>query len=576
MTLRARTLGIVLGVLGALTPGTMRGQGGGTRTQVRCNGQPITEILVRSQAPTFGGWFARSPVASRLFDALHVTTDPRVIEHFLLLKKGEPCNPLRRYETERVLRAQPFLADASVTAYPDGSGVRIEVVTIDEPSAVASVGLVSRSPVLTKVTLGSANVGGKGVYAVAGWREGYFYRDTYEFDYANHQMFGAPYLYEASGERRNLGYAWETSLSYPFFSDVQRYAWQVAFGSSRDYIPFRYPDRAKTSLGSSRSFADIGGVVRVGRPGRLGLLGASLSNEKVEADGVPVFVTDTGLRADSVPALLNRYPGYRATRVNLLLGFRSAQFMQVSGFDALTGRQDVRTGLQVSATLGAGLPDGAPTGERLYAALDVYAGAGSPTSFAAVQWRAEGRRADSSAYWDSFLTGGRFAWYLRPHPRHTVLTELLWGSGWRQRAPFQLSAADRRGGVRGFEHASVGGGRRLVAKAEERWRIGSFRGTADAGVALFVDAGRLWSGDVPLGTDSPWLTSVGLGLLAAVPPRSQRLWRVDLALPLRRDYGARWELRFSNDDRTRTFWREPNDLRNNRERSTPTNVFQWP
>lgn len=532
---------------------------------------------MRSQAPAFGGWFARSAFASKVLDALHVTTSPEVIEHFLLMKKGEPCSPLRRYETERVLRAQPFLADASVTAYADGlDGVRIEVVTIDEPSTVASLGITPNYPIFTGVTLGSANVGGKGVYAVGGWREGYHYHDTFKLDYANHQMFGAPYLFEFRGVRRDIGSAWETSLTYPFFSDVQRYAWQMAAGSSLDYIGFRSPGRSRTSLGTRREFANVGGVVRVGPPGRLGLIGASLSTDHVNADPVPVFVTDSGLQLDSIPALLNRYGSRRGNRLNLLLGFRSVHFMQVAGFDALTGRQDVRKGVQIGATVGAGVPDGARTRERLYAALDVYAGVGSPSSFAAVEWRMEGRRADSANVWDGFLTGGRFAWYLRPHPRHTIVTGLQWGSGWRQLVPYQLSVADRRGGIRGFEHANVGGGRRVVGRVEERWRIGSFRGTADAGVAIFSDVGRLWAGDAPLGTTSPTLSSVGIGLLAAVPPRSQRMWRVDIALPLRRDYGAHWEVRFTNDDRTRAFWQEPNDLRRNRARSVPASVFQWP
>lgn len=549
----------------------------GVRTQVRCNGQPITEIVVRSQAPTFGGWFARSATAARVIDALHVTTAPEVIEHFVLLRKGEPCSPLKRYETERVLRAQPFLADASVTAYPDGlHGVRVEVVTIDEPSAVASLGVTGAAPLLTSVTLGNANVAGKGIYAVGGWRDGSHYRDTFVLDYRNHQMFGAPYLFEFRGVRRNLGGEWATSLTYPFFSDVQRYAWEVAAGSAEDYIAFRSPGRPRLSLATRRSFADVGGVVRVGRPGRLGLVGGSLSSEHVGVDAVPVYVTDSGLRADSNPALLDRYRSRQANRLNLLLGFRSVSFMQVTGFDALTGRQDVRKGVQIGTTLGVGVPNGAPSGERFYAALDVYGGVGTPTSFAAVQWRAEARRADSSDVWDGFLTGGKAAWYLRPHSRHTVTTSLQWGSGWRQAVPFQLAVGDRRGGIRGYEHANAGGGRRVVARMEERWWIGSFRGTADAGVAVFSDVGRLWARDAPLGSNSRTLSSIGIAVLAAVPPRSQRLWRVDVAAPLRRDYGARWEVRFSNDDRTRTFWQEPNDLHRNRERSVPASVFLWP
>jgi hypothetical protein len=174
------------------------------------------------------------------------------------------------------------------------------------------------------------------------------------------------------------------------------------------------------------------------------------------------------------------------------------------------------------------------------------------------------------------LASGRFGWYVRPHHRHTITGSVEASAGWRQVLPFQLALGDPRGGVRGYGDAELGGARRLVVRTEERWRIGTFRGTADAGVAAFVDAGRLWAGDAALGRDTPWEPSVGLGILAAVPPGSQRLWRVDLAVPLRADGGAKWELRFSSSDRTRAFWIEPNDVRLSRSRSVPASVFRWP
>ena len=117
------------------------------RTQAACNGQQITEVVVHTLSPTYGGVFSRTPWLNRMATTLHMTTQPRVVEYLVLLKAGEPCSILLRRETERLLRAQPFIADATVTAYPDGPGsVRVEVITIDEPSILGSIGISSNSP----------------------------------------------------------------------------------------------------------------------------------------------------------------------------------------------------------------------------------------------------------------------------------------------------------------------------------------------------------------------------------------------------------------------------------------------
>ena len=151
------------------------------RTQAQCNGQQITDVVVHTLPPTYGGVFARTPWLNRMATNVHMTTLPRLVENLVLLKKGETCSILLRRETERLLRAQPFLADASVTAYPDGPGsVRIEVVTIDEPSMMGSIGVASNTPYLRSLKAGNSNLRGRGVSALAGWEDGGFYRDTWQ------------------------------------------------------------------------------------------------------------------------------------------------------------------------------------------------------------------------------------------------------------------------------------------------------------------------------------------------------------------------------------------------------------
>jgi hypothetical protein len=538
----------------------------------------VTDVVIRSRAPTYGGIFARSLLLGHLVTSMHVATEPSVIRNFVLLKRGDQCTIKLRRETERVLRAQPFIADAEVTAYPDGPGhVSIVVSTIDEPQVVASLGIRNTTPYVNAVTFGNTNVGGRGVYAVGGWREGYFYRDTYWFGYSDYQLFRRPDQLQLRAARNEHGYDVTAVLSHPFFSELQPRAWRLAVGGEEDLMPFRSPGRPIVSLGVRREYADVGAGVRLGGTMHLGLLGLSLSTERGAPGPRPVLVTDSGVVADTTSALIARYAPYRSTRINVLGGYRLVNFLRVTGFDALAGAQDVRRGIQLGATIGRGLRFGTATHQETFLAGDVYGGVGSPRSFAALEVMGEGRHDANTGDWDALLLSGRLGLYFKPHHRHTIVGSLEFASGRRQRLPFQLSLGDARGGVRGYNHAELGGAERLVGRIEERWRVGTIRGSTDAGIALFADAGKLWAGDAPLGTTTPLEPAIGIGILGAIPPGSQRLWRLDLAVPLRNAPGAkRFELRFSSADRTRVFYAEPNDVRFQHERTVPASVFTWP
>lgn len=554
------------------------GAQGAGRTQVRCDGQRITEVVIRSQAPGYGGIFARSPLLGRMVTSIHVTTAPEVIRNFVLLHKGERCNPLLRSESERILRAMPFIGDASVTAYRDGmDGVRLEVVTVDEPSLVGSIGVEKDAPFLTGLTIGNQNLLGNAVFASASWRDGFYYRDRFAGRYTNYQLWGKPHQLQLSAARRELGSDWQAEVSYPFLTDVQSSAWRVSGGEIDEYARFLRPGGIPSSLRLKRRFADAGAMWRVGRGGIVGLLGGQLSYAADTPADAPVLVTDSGLVADTTSALYGRYRTARSARFNTLLGLRSIRFVQVNGFDALSGPQDLRIGTQLGLRLGHSLPAsrGVARNEK-YLGAHLFFGVGGRRSYAALQGDVEGRRSNETKGWDDVLTNGRLAWYLKPHPRHLILADVSWGGGWSARIPYQLDLGARRGGLRGYDRAEVGGARRVIGRLEERWRLGSFRGSADAGVGIFTDVGQVWAGDVPLGLNSGLRQSVGVSLMASVPPKSQRMWRLDVAFPLDRRDGSRWGLRLTNEDRTRTFQNIPGDVRRIRERVVPQSTFNWP
>jgi hypothetical protein len=558
------------GRLGPLAPGA-----------VPCRGQTISDIVVLTQPPYAGGVLGRLAFVARTTRALHATTRSMVIRRFLLLQPGEPCDELRRAESERILRAQPYLVDARITAYDNNEGgVRIEVETRDEFSAIVGLGARASSPFVTVAKLGESNLMGAAVHVVGEWREGFFYRDEFAARFTHYQFLGRPYQLGLEGARRDIGGDWSAEASHPFLTDLQRVAWRVTGGGSRDYVSFLRPTEDANILGVDRQFADAGGIIRIGVPGRLSLFGASISMEREVTDAVPRIRTDTGLVTDEGEPLgfdpAERYTNQKVTRLNALWGVRNVRFMRVTGFDALTGTQDVRTGFQVGTLVGRGLNILRSRDDDMLVSADAYMGVGTPNSFAALQVQGEGRQDYDRNRWDGILASGRGAWYLRLTDHHRLLTSAEWSGGWRQRVPFQLTLGDREGGVRGFADSRAAGARRGVLRVEERWLLGRLFGLGDLGIATFVDAGKMMAGDVPYGVNTPVRAAAGVGLLAAVPPRSRRLWRVDLAFPVTKDPDARFELRVSGRDLTRNFWREPRDVRLGRERAVPSSIFVWP
>ena len=546
---------------------------------VTCKGERVSRIDIHRRPPfevTGNSIWKR---ALRYGTRQHVTTKEIIIRRFLALQVGDRCTELRRAESERILRGQPFLADAGIVAIPDGSGgVVVDVSTVDEASLILDGVASAKSPHIRGVRVGDANLFGDATYVVGKWNYGRPFRDAYWGKISDYQFLGRPYQFAVWGGRREIGGDWAMEASHPFLTDLQRVSWRTTAGSDAGFFYFLRPGADPDAVRLNRNYADIGGVVRIGPPGgRLALVGGSISHEAEDPGASPLILSGANLIPDTTTALMNRFRYRRSTRLNALWGLRTVRFVRVSGFDALEGAQDVRTGVQMSTLLGKGIKGLHGQDDDFFTSSDIYAGMGTRWAFAAVDISAEGRRALSSS-WDGVLAHGRAAVYLKPIPRHTVMTDLTWSAGWKQRVPFQVTLEDREGGIRGFSNSDIGGARRMVAHIEDRYVAGRISQIASVGLGAFVDVGKLWAGDAPLGVNSPLSVGAGFSLLAAVPPRSQRMWRVDLAFPVRGALGKRrrWEVRFSNSDFTRLFRREPGDVYSSRERSVPSSVFNWP
>jgi hypothetical protein len=540
-----------------------------------CNGETISAIDIRSSPPPVRG-VARSWRGLADVVGLHFTvTRPRVITAYLQLAVGRPCLERNRSESERLLRLQPYLASAAVRAVPDGPGrVRIVVETVDEVPIIAGARMKGIAPV--RLTVGSENVSGSGLTVALSGERGFAYRSGYGVQVAQYGAFGRPYTLLANAQRYPLGGQWSLEFAHPFLTDLERTAFHTGADESRVYYPVIRPAGEGLALSVHRSSYNAGAVTRLGRGRVVGVVGAALIGEDVRTASGPVIISDSGLvGVPSDTALGGRFPAFRVTRLAAIGGLRALRFMTVSRFDALTAAQDVGVGVQFGALAGPSLFSSTLNSD-VFLSADVYAGLGQPTSFLLVRFTGEGRTDRASHRWQGMVGDTHLAWYATPSPQYTQIASLELSGIQRLAFPFQLTFRDHDGGVRGFPDATFAGGRRAVLRLEERRLLPSVSRRADLAVVGFVDAGKLWAGDVPYGVTTNVRAAVGISLLSAFPSGGKRTYRLDIAAPLNPARGgARWELRFSSADRTQLLWREPADIARVRAGGAPSNLLSW-
>lgn len=549
------------------------------RSDLACQGRTITAIEVRREPPRM---LDRGPRWWRSFAAAvvqHRTTKPDVVRDLIALDEGERCTTLDRDETERVLRAQHFLADARVTAEPDatGEGARIVVETVDEIPLILS--LSANGGGLRSFRYGNSNLFGTGQLASLRWRDGGAFRDGVDLRYHHYHLFNGPNTLGIQLERAPLGDNVVLSLAHPFLTPLQRLAMQTELREEEGYREFRRFDLPSRSLEMRRRQGSAGAVYRIARAGRGALsgvfAGATGTYERVELGTESVHIDDDGLVPDPDPLLLERYGDFDRTRIAAVLGVSMLSFVRVQGFDALEGAQDIGRGVQF--TLRGGPQTG--TGDaHAFGGADLYAGAGGRTSFVGLRFDVEGESEHGVGNWGEVITSGRLAWYRKPAARRTLIVSGEYSGAWSARVPYQVTLSDRRGGLLGYRKSDFGAARRLVGRGEHRW---SFRHGVSShlglGGAVFAQVGKTWAGDVPYGVTTNGRASVGFGLLGAVPRNSRRLLRADVAFPLASDPGVRWwEFRFTSSVPVRSFWREPSDIASARTAAPATDLFTWP
>jgi hypothetical protein len=537
----------------------------------RCNGEKISVVVVDRQEPVMversAGW-ARPFLRFALAGA---PTRESAVAPFLLVRQGEVCTETLLTESERVLRAQPYLADARATVTPDENGsVRVAFSTVDDIRPIVGLGVKNGSP--TRIKLGSGNISGYGMATSAQWQQGFAFRDGWSFRFADYHVFGRPNLFDSQVEWSPLGEIFTATLSQPLYSQIQKLAWSATVARVDRFQTFiRGENVDPLSLDVERRSWEMNAVYRIGG-GSYGLFGGvQLGGDRVNPEETGVIITSNGFVDDPDTTLGPRYSTQNHTVVAAILGARALSFFKAQNFDALEGAQDVARGMQFGGLFGRGVGNGVG---GWFVGAQMYAGAGTPRSFVGMQASLETARVEGD--WSDMISEGRVAWYSRPTKRRTQIASIEYSGAWDTSVPFQLRLGTDRVGVRGYEGSRTTGGRRAVGRLEERLVFPGIAKYLGFGGAGFVDVGKMWAGDVPFGETVNPRVGAGIGLIFAVPRSSRQNLRVDVAAPLISDGGSKWNVNFTITAGRPRFWRPASDLARARSAAQTPVVFGWP
>jgi hypothetical protein len=506
----------------------------------------------------------------------HVTTRPEVIKAYILVRAGKRCTELDRSESERLLRAQRYIASATVKAIPDGPGqVKIVVDVVDDlaPIVGGSVG----SGTVESLLLGTENLNGRGLTVEVSGERGFGYRTGFGGDIIQYGAFGRPFTLAVGGELHPQGDALRFEFSKPFLTDQQPNGFHFGATELNNYYDLTRPVGDDIFLNVRRKSYDIGVGTRVtpfSKSATVLVIGGLIMGEDVNTASQPVFMTDTGLlAAPGFPELNNRYKPFSVVRAGVFAGVRALKFMTVRGFDAVTAAQDVGKGVQFGVFAGPSIWS-ADHSNDYFLSGEIYTGLGDPQSFLEMRITGEGRMDRTAQSWDGVVGYAKFKWYTRPSEAVTQVAALEVSGVQHLAFPLQLAFWDHEGGLLGFPNALTVGGQRAILRFEERHTVQMITKRADWAVALFANAGKIWAGDVPFGRTSDLRAAVGVSLLGAYPAGGKRLYRMDIAIPVNPD-GAKFEIRFSSSDETRSIWRQPNDLAIAHSAAVLQNLGSW-
>lgn len=523
--------------------------------EAACTEGRIAEIVIDNNSVfdlSDPGLEGRFSWAYRIANGLHFRTRPEVIERELLFEVGDCYDVELLRDSERLIRGFGFIARVDIHEVRQADDrVQVVVDTQDEWSTKVDIGVGADEgrPRFEGARLVEDNLLG------TGRRAGLFF-DQSEYERIYGMEYVAPQLFSTRSDlalqvaRTEVGYSVHQSVAYPFVGEDGRVAWRQKVERRDRYFELFMPDDtdrlARIWMPTRREQVELAGAFRWGgRRYRHALIGGALVGERINYPGLPIFADSAERPVVPSDVLRPEWQPISTARAMLLLGGRSVEFVRRQAVETVNGVEDLQLGMEGEISIGPTIPFASKEHDLALAGGFSVAMEPRPEIALGGQIAVDGRRnlsaaADTPAWGD--VTAEVDGWaYLRGRrdSPNTVVASVSAVGGWNPSSPFQLTLGGDAG-LRGFPRHLDPGGRRIVTSIEHRRFFGwPFRDLLDLGGVVFVDAGKIWPGDVPFGVESPVRAAAGIGIRAAFPPGSRQTFRADFGIPIFGHEGVR-------------------------------------
>ncbi len=460
----------------------------------------------------------------RWANAIHVITKPRVIDTQLLFEPGDAYSKQRVEETERLLRSNRYLREATVSATSIENGVvnlevrTSDVWTLDPSVSFGRKGGVNRGGVGLK----EFNLFGTGASIGIGYKSDVD-RDTLSLKYLDRNIFSSRYSLLTEYTNASDGYAHRIGLEKPFFALDTKRAGGVMFKGGRQTeslydsgdIAAQFEHKFDTHeawFGWSDGLTD--------NWSRRFLVG-------VGYDAHEYNTLSDGLYPQAQIASDRRYL-YPFVGIELL----QDDYVTTRNFDQMNRTEDRHLGMRASVKLGyAGQAFGSTEDAWIFQSHfsdTLFRGKKSTLVMAAdLNSRIEGGTAENAQL--SIST----RYDKRQSDKRLFHVSLVASAGQN----LDLENTGYLGGdtgLRGYPLRYQAGDSSVLFSVEQRmftdWY--PFR-LFNVGAAVFFDAGKTWGTDPVAGVNYGWLRNVGVGLrIGSTRSGVGRMIHIDLAYPL--------------------------------------------